>query len=66
MVRPITLQWSVMGHNEKIPIDNIDTNEYIIKSEWNDCIDNTPVTKIKLIPKIIFQSKIKSAKKLTN
>ena len=42
------------GHNRKIPRTNVDSDEFIIKDEWNDYIDNTPVTKIKLIPKIIF------------
>ena len=43
-----------------------DSDEYVIKSEWNDYIGDMPVTKIKLTSKIIFQSKIKSAKKLMN
>ena len=52
-------------HNLHIPRTQINQDEFIIKDEWNDYIANRCVTKIKLIPKIIFQSKIKSAKKST-
>ena len=37
---------------------NINTDEYLVKDEWNDYICSYSVTKIKLIPKIILQSKI--------
>ena len=55
----------IYGHNNKIPRTNINMDEYVIEDEWNDYIGNNPVTKIKLIPKIIMQSRVKSAKKLT-
>ena len=47
----------------QIPRDNIDLDEYVVEDEWNDYISNWCVTKIKLIPKIILRSRIKSAKK---
>ena len=52
------------GHFYKIPTDIIDSDKYIIEREYNDYINDDPVTKIKLIPKFILQSKIKSAKKI--
>ena len=53
-------------HNKQIPRTDINPDKYIVKDEWNDHINDYPVTKIKLIPKIIIQSRIKSAKKLTD
>lgn len=48
------------GHDIKISIDDIDSDEHVIKQEHNDYIGVDPITKIGLIPKI------KSTKKLTN
>ena len=65
-INQLAINLFIYGHDMKIPINNIDTDEYVIKQELNDYIGTDPITKIELIPKIIFQSKIKSAKKLTN
>ena len=34
------------NHNKKIPIDDINTDQYVIESEWNDYVGVDPVTKI--------------------
>ena len=54
----------IWGHDNKISITQINSDEYVIKDELNDYINDEPVTKIKLIPKMIIQPRIKSAKKL--
>ena len=48
----------------QISRNNINQDEYVVEDEWNDYINDCSVTKIKLIPKIILQSRIKSAKKM--
>ena len=40
-------------HNGQIPRTNINMDEYVVKDEWNNYIDDLPVTNIKLIPKIV-------------
>ena len=50
------------GHNEKIDYSHVDIDAYSFGQEYNDYIDNNRVTKIKLINKSIYRSKIKSAK----
>ena len=52
------------GHGKIIPRDDIDLEEVIVGDEWNDFMMNDAITKIRLTPKILFQSRIKSATKI--
>ena len=51
-------------HNQNIPRDNMDFEETIIDCEWNDYIMDTTITKIRLTPKFLLQSCVKSASKI--
>ena len=52
------------GHNQIIPRNGIDLEETIVGDEWNDYIIGRQITKIRLTPKILFQSRTKSAAKV--
>ena len=44
--------------------DGIDSEETIVDHEWNDYRMDEKITKIRLIPKNLLQSRIKSATKI--
>ena len=52
------------GHNLTIPRDGIDLEETIVDGEWNDYMGDEKITKIRLTPKFLLQSCIKSAAKI--
>ena len=51
-------------HYEIISRNNVDLEETIVDDEWNDYANGIEITKIRLTPKILFQSRIKSASKV--
>ena len=52
----------ILGHDNLIQRTQINSNEHVVQDERNDYINDIYVTKIKLTPKNILQSRIKSAK----
>ena len=48
----------------KIPINEVDTEEYLVGDKYNDYINGKEITKIKLVHTSIIHRKIKSANKI--